>query len=100
MHATGTSWRELDLSLSGLDPVPLSKVGIRLLASLGRKGKIGTLLLASEMPVPISPCRAVVLYVQDPFPSKRRGGGGIMILERGDLGPPVVPGGQEDRYNF
>jgi hypothetical protein len=98
VHATGTSWRELDLSLSGLDPVPLSKVGIRLLASLGRKGKIGTLLLASEMPVPISPCRAVVLYVQDPFPSKR--GGGIMILERGDLGPPVVPGGQEDRYNF
>jgi len=31
--------RESDLSLSGLDPVPLSKIGTRLLASLGRKGK-------------------------------------------------------------
>ena len=31
-------------------------------------------------------------YVQEPFPSKRGG-----ILERSDLGPPVVPGRQEDR---
>ena len=31
--------RESDLSLSGLDPVPLSKIGTRLLASLGSKGK-------------------------------------------------------------
>ena len=31
--------REPDLSLSGLDPVPLSKIGTRL---LGRKGKNGT----------------------------------------------------------
>jgi len=31
--------REPDLSLSGLDPVPLSKIGTRLLASLGSKGK-------------------------------------------------------------
>jgi len=30
--------------------------------------------------------------VQDPFPSKRGG-----ILERGDLGSPVVPGGQGDQ---
>ena len=42
-----------DLSLSGLDPVPLSKMRTHLLASLGSKRKIGTLLLASEMPVPI-----------------------------------------------
>ena len=28
-----------DLSLSGLDPVPLSKIGTHLLASLGIKGK-------------------------------------------------------------
>ena len=40
--------RELDLSLSGLDPVPRSKVGTRLLASWVAKGKIGTLLLASN----------------------------------------------------
>jgi len=33
--------------------------------------------------------------VQDPFPSKRGG-----ILERGDLGPPVVPGGQEDQLGI
>ena len=31
--------REPDLSLAGLDPVPLSKIGTLLLASLGRKGK-------------------------------------------------------------
>ena len=31
--------REPDVSLSGLDPVPLSKIGTRLLASLGSKGK-------------------------------------------------------------
>ena len=31
--------REPDLSLSGLDPVPLSKIGTRLLASLGSKAK-------------------------------------------------------------
>ena len=31
--------REQDLSLSGLDPVPLSKIRTRLLASLGSKGK-------------------------------------------------------------
>ena len=31
--------REPNLSLSGLDPVPLSKIRIRLLASLGIKGK-------------------------------------------------------------
>ena len=31
--------REPDLSLSGLDPVPLSKMETRLLASLGSKGK-------------------------------------------------------------
>ena len=31
--------REPDLSLSGLDPVPLSKIGTRLFASLGRKVK-------------------------------------------------------------
>ena len=31
--------REPDLSLAGLDPVPLSKIGTRLLASLGSKGK-------------------------------------------------------------
>ena len=30
--------REPDLSLSVLDPVPLSKIGTRLLASLGSKG--------------------------------------------------------------
>ena len=30
---------EPDLSLSGLDPVPLSKIGTRLLACLGSKGK-------------------------------------------------------------
>jgi len=34
-----TACRESDLSLSGLDPVPLSKIGTRLLASLGSKGK-------------------------------------------------------------
>ena len=32
-----------DLSLSGSDPVPLSKIGTRLLASLASKGKMGTL---------------------------------------------------------
>ena len=32
---------ELDLSISGLDPVPLSKIGTHLLASLGSKGKNG-----------------------------------------------------------
>ena len=31
--------REPDLSLSGLEPVPLSKIGIRLLTSLGINGK-------------------------------------------------------------
>ena len=31
--------RKPDLSLAGLDPVPLSKIGIRLLASLGSKGE-------------------------------------------------------------
>ena len=31
--------REQDLSLSGLDPVPLSKIGTHLLASPGGKGK-------------------------------------------------------------
>jgi hypothetical protein len=31
--------REPDLSISGSDPVPLSKIGTRLLASLGNKGK-------------------------------------------------------------
>ena len=31
--------RKPDLSLSGLDPVPLSKMGTHLLASLGSKGK-------------------------------------------------------------
>ena len=31
--------REPDLSLSGLDPAPLSKIGTYLLASLGSKGK-------------------------------------------------------------
>ena len=31
--------REPDPRLSGLDPVPLSKIGTRLLASLGSKGK-------------------------------------------------------------
>ena len=31
--------RKPDLSLSDLDPVPLSKIGTRLLASLGSKGK-------------------------------------------------------------
>ena len=31
--------RKPDLSLSGLDPVPLLKIGTRLLASLGSKGK-------------------------------------------------------------
>ena len=45
--------REPDLSLSGLDPVPLSKIGTHLFASRVAKEKIGTLLLASEMPVPI-----------------------------------------------
>ena len=35
--------REPDLSLSGLDPVPLSKMGTHLLASLGNKGKKKTL---------------------------------------------------------
>ena len=34
-------------------------------------------------------------YVQDPFPFKRGG-----ILGRGDLGPPVVPGGQEDQLGI
>ena len=33
--------REPDLSLSGLEPVPLSKIGTHLLASLGSKGKDG-----------------------------------------------------------
>ena len=52
--------REPDLSLSGLDPVPLSKMGTHLLASLGsKKEKKGTLLLASEMPVPIPRVRTV-----------------------------------------
>jgi hypothetical protein len=34
-----SAWREPDLSLSGFDPVPLSKIGTHLLASLGIKGK-------------------------------------------------------------
>ena len=34
-------------------------MGTHLLASLGSKGKIGTLLLASEMPVPIPRSRTV-----------------------------------------
>ena len=34
-------------------------------------------------------------YVQDPFPSKRGG-----ILERDDLGLPVVPGRHEDRLGI
>ena len=43
--------REPDLSLAGLDPVPQSKIGIHFLASLS---VIGTLLPASELPVPVS----------------------------------------------
>jgi hypothetical protein len=39
----------------GLDPVSLSKVGTSLVASLVNKGKNRNPLLASEMPVPISP---------------------------------------------
>ena len=34
-----TVFREPDLNLSGLDPVPLLKIGTQLLASLGSKGK-------------------------------------------------------------
>ena len=49
--------RAPDPSLAGLDPVPLSKLAF--LPSLGAKGKIGTLLLGSEMPVPISCSRIV-----------------------------------------
>jgi len=46
-----------------------------------------TLSLSSS---PVSyPC------VQDPFPSKRGG-----MLESGDLGPPVVPGGQGDQLGI
>jgi len=45
--------RKPDLSILGLDPVSLSKIETHLLASLGNKGKIETLLLASEMPVSI-----------------------------------------------
>ena len=51
---------QVSLSLAGLDSVPLSKIGICLLASLGIKEKIGTLLLASEMPVRIPPSRTVL----------------------------------------
>ena len=44
--------REPDLSLSGLDPVPLSKIGTHfvrhLLASLGSKGKVRTSLAAGS----------------------------------------------------
>ena len=38
-HKLKSACREPDLSLSGLDPVPLSKMGTHLLASLGSKGK-------------------------------------------------------------
>jgi hypothetical protein len=54
LYKNRSACREPDLSLSGLDPVPLSKIGTpsRLLASLGIKGKNGNLLVASGMPVP------------------------------------------------
>ena len=52
--------RKPDLSLSGLGPVSLSKIETHLLASLGSKGKIETLLLASEMPVFIPRCSTVL----------------------------------------
>ena len=48
--------REPDLSLSGLDPVPLSKIGTHLPPWVAKE-KIATLLLASEMLVPIPPSR-------------------------------------------
>ena len=46
--------REPDMSLVGLDPVPLSKIGACVFAFMGGKGENRTLLLASEMPVPTS----------------------------------------------
>ena len=52
-----------------------------------------------SIPVVFSPDPAGHPYrtpcVQDPFPSKRGG-----ILERGDLGSPVVPGGQGDQLGI
>ena len=57
--------RKPDLSLSGLDPVPLSKIGTHLLAFLVAKEKIGTLLLASEMPVPIPGVVCVEIPTRD-----------------------------------
>jgi len=63
-YQTQVSLQGTGSDLSGLEPspVPLSKIGTRLLASLGIKGEIGTLLLASEMPVPISRLRTVGEY--------------------------------------
>ena len=58
-----------------MDPVPLSKIGTHLLASLGSKEKIGTLLLASEMPVPIPRSRTVT-GVAVPLQRSSKGGGG------------------------
>ena len=93
--------REPDLSLSGFDPVPLSKIGTHLLASLlstytssrlsglmrtgGKhtlqrpkawvaKEKIGTLLLASEMPVPIPRSRTVEACPSGSRPALSRNG--------------------------
>ena len=106
--------REPDLTPLGLGPsssVENRIMGTRLLASLGSlsKGKNRTLLLASEMPVPIPPSRTVyafscILTLQVSFtpPTVRLRGMGTGISEASKRVPifSCYPGRQASEFPF